>query len=142
MIDPLGQLINEAVDAGLASGRVRGGEAAPGDLQGPPGPNGEPSFQRCIVLSNLGGSRWHRAPLQRVRIAARCYGATSQDAHALWGALSDLVDNAGGRITSGGRAIYQSLDDAGGDDQFDPVTHQPYTAGVIELIAATEVVTV
>lgn len=94
------------------------------------------------MLSHLGSTRLHRTPLQFVRIGARCYGATSQDAQALWGELSDLVDNAGPRVGATGVAIHQSVDDGGGAATFDPATHQPYTEGVIELVAATQVVTV
>lgn len=138
----MGALIVELREAGLANERVRGAEPAPGDAEGPPGPSGEPSYQRFIVLSHLGGIRLHRAPLQWPRVGVRCYGATPQDAQALWGELTAYLDNRGPRVTSSGVATYQSLDDTGGAGNFDPDTHQPYTEGVIQLIAATQVVTV
>lgn len=147
MKGPLGALIIELRAADLASKRVRGfdphgggedddGNVLPGDLRGP----GE--YQRVVVLSVLGYSRWRRGrmPLQRVRVGARCYGVTPQDASALYGELSDLIDNRGPRLSAAGVAIYQSLDEVGGQAEADPDTDQPYTSGVIELLAGTDMV--
>lgn len=133
MIDPLGTLIAELRDANIASGRVRGGEPAPDDARS------KGSWQRFVVLIRLDRQRLHRAPVQFVQLGVRAYAATYQDAAALMGEVSDAVDNAGPRLSASGIPIYQSLDVSGGNAHADPDTGQPYEAGVIELIAGTEV---
>jgi hypothetical protein len=133
MIDPLGALIVELRNAGIASGRVRGGEPAKDDAKG------AGSYQRFVVLVRLGAARLHRAGVADHRIGVRAYGATAQDAAALWGEISDAIDNAGPRLSASGVAIHQSLDATGGNAQRDPDTGQPYEDGVIELIAGTAV---
>jgi hypothetical protein len=130
----MGALIAELRAANIASQRVRGGEPAPGDAKA------AGSYQRFVVLSRLGVSREHRAPMQEVRIGVRAYGVTFQDAAALYGQISDVVDNAGPRLSGSGVAIYQSLDDTGGTAEKDPDTGQPYESGVIALYAGTALV--
>ena len=127
----MGTLIAELRTAGIASKRVRGGEPAPGDVQ----PAG--SFQRFVVLSILGYLRLHRTPLATWRIGVRSYAPTFQDAAALYGEISDALDNIGPRLSTSGVAIYQSLDDTGGSASADPTTSQPYMDGVLEVIAGT-----
>lgn len=137
MIDPTGTLITELRTAGIASRRVRGYEPAPasdgyeGDVVMP--------YRRFVVLTRLGALREHRAPVQEVRIGVRAYGATPQDAAALFGEISDTIDNAGPRLSGSGVAIYQSLDETGGSAAQDPDTGQPYEDGVLALYAGTEV---
>ena len=136
MIDPLGKLLTEIRDfpavAALTS-RVRGGEFAPGDAAVP--------FKRVVVLVRLGTTRAKRAPVQEVRIGLRCYGSTYQDAAALYGAVSDAVHNVGPRIGATGVLIHRSFDDIGMGADKDPDTGQPHEDGVIQLFAATQVVT-
>ncbi len=136
MIDPLGKLLTEIRDdpavAALTT-RVRGGEPAPGDSAVP--------FGRFVVLVRLGAQREKRAPVQAVRIAVRCYGSTYQDAAALYGAVSDAVHNVGPRIGATGALIHRSFDDIGMGADKDPDTGQPHEDGVIQLFAATQVVT-
>ena len=136
MIDPLGKLLTEIRDdpavAALTT-RVRGGEPAPGDAATP--------FGRFVVLVRLGTQREKRAPVQDVRIAMRCYGSTSGDAAALYGAVSDAIHNVGPRIGATGVLIYRSFDDIGMGASKDPDTGQPHEDGVIQLFAATQVVT-
>lgn len=131
----MGALIIELRDANLAQKRVRADKPAKGDAQGPA------SWRRFVVLTALGYTRWRkgRLPLQRVRVGVRCYAATEQDAADLYGELSDLLDNRGPRLSAAGVAIYQSLDEVGGEVERDPDTDQPYATGVIELLAGTEV---
>jgi hypothetical protein len=133
VIDPLGTLITELRNANIAGGRVRGGEPAPGDAKQ------AGSYQRFVVLVRLGADRLHRAPIAFHRIAVKAYGVTYQDAAALWGEISDLLDNGGPRVSGSGVPIYQTLDASGGNAEKDPDTRQPFEAGVIELIAGTEV---
>lgn len=131
MIDPLGTILAELRTAGIASGRVRGGEAATGDLKQPG------SYQRVVILSILGRARLHRAPVQTVRLGVRAYAPTYQDAAALYGEISDLLDNAGMRVSASDIPIYQSLDEGDAADT-DPLTGQPYMNGVVEVIAGTQ----
>jgi hypothetical protein len=134
MIDPIGALISELRGTNIASKRVRGGEPAQGDAQ----PAG--SFQRFVVLSRLGAVRLHRAPMQTVRIGVRAYAPTFQDAAALYGEISDALDNAGPRLSASGVAIYNTLDETGGSGAKDPDTGQPYEDGILEVVAGTETV--
>ena len=134
MVDPMGTIIAELKTANLASGRVRGGEPAPGDARA------AGSFQRFVVLTDLGGRRYGRTPLQQLRYGFRCYGSTYQDARALYAELSDTLHIAGPRIGGTGVAIYQSVDDTGGSANRDPDTQQPYYDGVVELFASVETV--
>lgn len=133
MISPIGALVTELRTASIASGRVRGGEPAPGDAKA------AGSFQRFVVLVNLGSRRLHKAPLVIWRIGVRAYAATFQDASALYGEISDALDDAGPRFSAAGLPIYQSLDDIGSGSEKDPDTGQPYETGVLELFAGTEV---
>ena len=136
MIDPLDALLAEIrADPGVAAltTRVRGGEAAPGDAATPSG--------RFVVLVRLGTQRDKRGPVQEVRIAVRCYGSTFADAAALYGAVSDAIHNVGPRIASSGVLIHRSFDDIGMGADKDPETGQPHEDGVIEVFAATQVVT-
>ena len=136
MIDPLGKLLTEIRDdpavAALTS-RIRGGEPAPGDATVP--------FGRFVVLVRLGTQRDKRAPVQEVRIAVRCYGSTYRDAAALYGVVSDAIHNVGPRIGATGVLIHRSFDDIGAGASQDPDTGQPHEDGVIQLFAATQVVT-
>jgi hypothetical protein len=131
--DPMGSVISELRTANVASGRVRGNEPAPatanyeGDASKP--------YKRFVVIVDLGGPRMHRAPIQTLRYALRCYGTTYQDARDLYGDCSDVLDNAGPRYSATGVAIHQTLDDTGGSAQSDPVTGQPYYEGIFEVFA-------
>lgn len=133
MIDPIGTLIAELRAANIASKRVRGGEPAQGDAK----PAG--SYQRFVVLVRLGYQRLHRTPMQILRVGVRAYAPTYQDAAALYGEISDVLDNAGPRLSAAGVPIYQSLDDTGGTAEKDPDTSQPYEVGVLEIFAGTQV---
>ena len=134
MIDPLGYILTTIRDdAGVATltSRVRGGEPAKGDALG------AGSYQRFIVLVSLGYVRMKRLPVQEVRIAARCYGLTHQDAAALAGAVSDSIHAIGPRTSSGGVGLWTTFDDGGGGDLLDPDTQQPYAIVIILANAAT-----
>lgn len=122
--DPTGRLLTEIRDdaavAALVSGRVRGGEPAPGDALGPG------QYQAFVVIVRLARTRLRRAPIQDVSYAARCYAATHQAAAALAGAVADAVHARGHRITPGGLSILGSFDNGGGGSTTDPDTGQPY----------------
>lgn len=134
MIVPIGAIVNELRTANIASKRVRGGEPAVGDAK----PAG--SYQRFVVLVHLAGPRLHRTPMAIHRIAVRAYAPTFQDASVLYGEISDVLDNAGPRLSDAGVAIYQSLDDTGGSAEKDPDTGQPYESGVLEVFAGTQAI--
>lgn len=140
--DPMGSVIYELRAANVASKRVRAGEAAPAvvvngvTVDGDVRPFG--SFQRFVVISDLGGPRFHRTPLQILRYAIRCYGVTYQDARDLYGEVSDVLDNAGPRYGPTDVPIYQTLDDTGGSAGKDPDTGQPYYDGVFEIYAGAQ----
>jgi hypothetical protein len=140
IVDPTGSLILELRAADIAGKRIRGGEPAPktnsyeGDALGPG------HYKRFVVLTRLGSDqRFRRAGAATYRIGIRCYGADAQDAAALFGECSRVLHNAGPRVSAAGVATYNTVDVSGGNAQRDPDTQQPYEAGVIELIAGTEV---
>lgn len=127
----MGQLVTELRTANVASQRVAGGEPAPGWAQG------AGSYQRFVVLVNLGRSLITRVPVQAKRIGYRAYGVTPQDASALAGDIADVLHLKGARSGSGGRWIFQSIEEVGDEPETDPQTHQPYSTGVISLLALT-----
>jgi hypothetical protein len=130
----LGKILTEIRDDATVAAlttRVRGGEPAPGDALG------AGHYQRFVVLTRLGQSRLKRAPMQEVRLLAKCYGASYQDAAALAGAVSDAIHAKGHRISSSGVAIFGSFDDGGEGASADPDTQQPYEAVVIQVNALT-----
>jgi hypothetical protein len=133
LVDPLGFVLthirDDATVAALTT-RIRGGEPAPGDSTVP--------FQRFVVLVRLGSERYKNTPIQAVRIAARCYGSTYQDAAVLAGAVSDAVHGIGPRKSTGGIAVFSSYDDVGMGAEKDPDTGQPHEDLVISVIAGTE----
>jgi len=135
LVDPLGRILTEIRDdptvAGLTT-RIRGGEPAKDDALGPG------SYQRFVVLNTLGSMRLKRAPIQEVRLLAKCYGATHQDATALAGAVSDAIHAAGHRISAGGVVIFGSFDDGGTGATKDPDTGQPHADVFIQVNALTE----
>jgi hypothetical protein len=130
MIDPLGLLLTEIRD-GLTNIPVRGGEPAQGDAKG----SGD--YKKFVVLVRLGHSRWRRAPVQEVRIAARCYGETFQAAAELAGDVSDAIHAIGPRLADSGIGIYDSFDDTGLGATKDPDTAQPYEALIVRVVAPT-----
>ena len=71
----------------------------------------------------------------------RCYGSTFADAAVLYGAVSDAIHNVGPRIGASGVLIHRSFDDIGMGADKDPDTGQPHEDGVIQVFAATQVVT-
>jgi hypothetical protein len=136
--DPMGAVISELRTANIASGRVRGNEPA-GATANYEGDASKP-YKRFVVIVDLGGPRFHRTPLQILRYALRCYGATYQDARDLYGECSDVLDNAGPRYSATDIAIHQTLDDSGGSAQKDPVTGQPYYEGIFEVFAGAQLI--
>lgn len=136
MVDPMGTLIAEGRTANLASGRVRGYEPAPKSDGYEGDALGAGHYKRFVVLSTLAARRITRVPVAEFEIGYRCYGATPQDAWALYGEFSDTFHLTGGRTS--GIVIYQSVDDVGGTQDKDPVTHQPYVSGQMTVVVGTE----
>lgn len=142
LTDPMGSILAQLRTANIASKRVRGNEPAPatsingvvteGDARGPG------SYQRFVVLVDLGGPRLHRTPMQTTRFVLRAYGVTPQDARALYGECSDELDNGGPRYGASGVAIYQSLDESGGAFGKDPTTSQPFYEGTFQIFAGVQ----
>jgi hypothetical protein len=94
MIDPTGTLITELRTANIASAAsaaasrparrrpTRATRSGPGTTSG--------SSSSCRL-----GHQRRRAGIAQVRIGVRAYGATAQDAAALFGEISDAVDIVG-----------------------------------------------
>lgn len=155
-MDVLPKLLNEIrddpdVDA-LVEGRVRGFEPAPptfhpdtgallvkGDAR--QGSAADP-YVAFVVLVQLDAPRETRAPIQRPVIVARCYGRTNAEAAALRWAVSDAIHHIGPRLHANGLGIYHSWDAAGGEQEKDPNTQQPFQTLVINGLATTQAVAV
>jgi hypothetical protein len=125
------ELRDDADVADIVDDRVRGFEPAPGDAQGPG------SYKAFVVVVQLDAPRLGRIPVQRPRIAVRCYGRTHQEAAALRWACSNAVHNTGPRVHTNGLGIYQSMDDTGGEQEKDPDTKQPLQQFIVDLFATT-----
>jgi hypothetical protein len=118
--------------------RVRGFEPAPGDAQAG---NDQAPYKAFVVLVQLDAPRLPRVPVQRPRIAARCYGRTHAEAAALRWAVSNAIHMIGPRVHANGLGIYLSKDESGGEQEKDPDTSQPYQTLFIDLFATTQAVT-
>jgi len=143
LVDPTGYLLttirDDAAVAALTD-RVRGGGPQGGDAL----PVGQ--WRRFVIVVRLGRTRLPHAPVQGVRLAARCYGqgkdvqSASVDAAALAGAVADAVHDKGHRISSGGVSVLGSFDDGGSGTLTDPDTGQPYEVVFIDVGALTSLV--
>jgi hypothetical protein len=132
--DPGVVALNAPVRGGEPAGRVvkaDGTVISEGDALGPG------RYKRFIVLVRLGTTRRPHAPVQEVRYAARCYGATFQDAALMAGTVSAAIHDRGVRISPGGISILNSLDDGGEGAAKDPDTAQPYETVIVALGALT-----
>lgn len=135
--DPMGTLILEAradtdVTA-LVSTRVRGFEPAEGDAKGPG------QYQAFVVLSALDVPMNPQLPITDATYGIAAYGATPQNAWAVWGALVKAFHAVGPRVGSSGIGIYRSWATGGQQDK-DPDTGQPLVRGVLRLIATAQAV--
>ena len=135
--DPMGTLILEArADsdvAALVSTRVRGFEPAPGDAKGA----GE--YQAFVVFSALDVPVNPRLPITDATYGIAAYGATPQNAWAVWGALVKAFHAVGPRIGSSDLGIFRSWM-TGGEQDKDPDTGQPLVRGVLRLIGTAQAV--
>jgi len=136
--DALGSLLTEIradVDvADLVSGRVRGGEPAPGDAKA------AGSFQAFIVIETLADPPHPRLPVRFATFGLRCYGSTFQNASEVYLAVVKAIHRVGPRRKANGLGIYWTTAVSGGEQARDPDTQQPYVAATIELIGTTQVV--
>ena len=102
---------------------------------------GAGEYQAFIVVVVLSDPPMRRVPVQFAEIAIRCYGATSQQARAVYGAVAKCFHDRGVRVKSNGLGIWRSAMVGGGSDDADPKTGQPLVVGDIQLIATTVAVT-
>lgn len=140
--DILGKVIIELrADAGVAaivSDRVRGYEPAPSDIGAG---TDESPYKAFVVAVHLGAQRENRVPVQRPRIALRCYGRTLIEAAQLGTAVSDALHYIGPRLHANGLGIYTSFATDGGEQDKDPDTQQPYVTVFADFTATTQAVT-
>lgn len=142
-LDPTGDLISEireipAVSA-IVGARVRAREphGATASYAGDARPPGK--FVAFIVISTLSRPPERRVPVTFAEYRLRCYGRTGEEADALFDAVAGGLHRRGHRLRPGGLGIYASYV-SGGEQDSDPKTSQPVTAGSIQLIATTQVV--
>jgi len=131
---------DEAV-AAIVGQRVRGAEPAPGDAAWSDHEDGRRTFAHSfIVVVRLDAPRHAQLPVQFPTFAVRNYGTDRRRAAELRWAASDALHRKGPRL-SGGLGIYQSLEDAGGEQETDPDTGQPLETFIVSAIATTQAVT-
>jgi hypothetical protein len=80
-------------------------------------------------------------PITFAEYGIRCYGATPQNAFAVWGAVVKALHQVGPRTKSNGLLIYKSIVLTGGTQDRDPDTQQPVVTGSIRLTASLQSVT-
>lgn len=135
-LDPMGSLIGElradADVAALVSTRVRGFEPAPGDALGPG------QYQAFVVLTALSVPPHPRVPVTFAEYGVRCYGATPQNAWAVWAAVVKALHQVGDRTKTNGLLIYRTFVLTGGQQDRDPDTQQPVVTGSIRLTASLQ----
>lgn len=102
---------------------------------------GAGQYQAFIVVVVLSDPPLRRVPVQFAELAIRCYGATSQQAREVYGAVVKCFHDRGVRVKSNGLGIWRSAIVGGGSDDADPRTSQPLVIGDIQLIATTVAVT-
>lgn len=136
--DPLGSLLVEIrsdVDVDdLVDGRVRGGEPAPGDAKA------AGSYQAFIVITTLDDPPHSRIPVRFANYALACYGATFQNASAVYAAVVKAIHRVGPRVKANGLGIYWTTVVTGGEQDKDPDTNQPLVRATIQLIGTTQAV--
>lgn len=129
-MDPIRDLVDELIASPIVgTERIRRGEPAPDDAQGPG------AYQRYVVLVPLPSARNLRLPVERLTIIARCYAATYTDARALANEVARAVHNRGPRI--GLVLIYRSFAPSVGGEERDPDTGQPQVNVTLTIHAAT-----
>lgn len=134
-LDPSGPIIVEARTdpdvAALVGNRVRGPEPAADDQKG------AGQFQAFVTVACLSAPPFGGVPVTFAEYALNAYGATYQNAWAVWAALVKCFHKVGPRVKANGLVIYQSLVISGGTEDSDPVTRQPVVRGTIRVIAST-----
>jgi hypothetical protein len=129
-----------AVEA-IVGQRVRGAEPAKGDADWDDLTDGTRKYKHAfVVLVRLSAARDRRLPIQRPRFAVRCYGRDRVEAAALRWACSDAIHMTGPRVHGNGLGIYTSFEDAGGEQDRDPVTGQPLETFIVQALATTQAV--
>lgn len=149
LMDPTGPLVSELradLDlASLVSTRVAAGEPKPdkvvngviverGYARGP----GE--YVAFVVITGAPAPMLS-VPVSRSTYGVRCYGATFQNATAVWGAVVKALHRVGPRVKASGLGIYLTVLDESAEPGKDPDTNQPYIEGTIRIIATAQAVT-
>lgn len=138
MLDPTGPVIVElrgdAYLSALVGTRIAQGEVPPGWAKG------ADAYMAFVILTGAPAPD-RRVPISRTRYTARCYGATFQQAFAVWGALVQAIHMSGPRVKSNGLGIYVTAIAEDADSGKDPDTQQPFVEGTLEVIATAQAVT-
>jgi hypothetical protein len=129
---------DDAVSA-IVGDRVRSPKPAPGDADWDDIENGTRKYKHAfIVLRSLAATRRLRVPVQDARVVVMCLGRTVVEAAELRWAASHAIHNIGPRIHANGLGIYNSFEDAGGEQDSDPDTGQPMESFIVAAIATTQ----
>lgn len=124
--------------------RIRGGEpvgaleqsggAYPGDARGPG------DYQAFVVVTTLDEPMHPSVPIFFGSYGIAAYGATFENARAVWGAVVKALHRVGGRTKASGFHVYISAAEGGGEQDKDPDTGQPLVRGIIRTIASANAV--
>lgn len=134
VVDLTGLVITEIRDHPAVSAIV-GQKTRPefGDGEGPP----------AVIIEGLatdynpgGGTR--RLGLQAPTFIAKCYGATRPQAAQVANAVVEAVNLRGPRKDAGGRLIWLSLVESGGNPDVDPVTKWAHVDVVFSVLGAQQ----
>ena len=132
-IDPAGSIIIEARTdphvTALVGDRVRGPEPAPDDMKGPG------DYIAFVTIGTLGAAPERRVPVTFAEYSVSAYGATYQNAWAVWAALTKAFHGRGPRTKANGLGIYATAILDGGQEDEDPQTQQPVVRGTLRVIA-------
>jgi hypothetical protein len=138
IVDLTGKAITE-IAAYPAVSAIAGPRVRPelGDQEGPP----------AVVIEGLTisyapfGHQLNGPGLQQQLFAAKCIGTTRPQASQLANAVVEAVNQRGPRVDAGGRLVYISLVESGGDVILDPETRWPTATVTFSLVGAQQAVT-
>jgi hypothetical protein len=141
MLDPTGALIVEIREtpevAALVKSRVRPDEPAGASDAYEGDALAAPNYKAFIVVTPLSIPPDPRLPISFAEWGFSCYGATFQNAWAVYAAVVKGIHGRGVRTKSSGLGFYNSFVATGGGEDTDPITKQPVVTGTIRAIVTT-----
>lgn len=97
-------------------------------------------YRAFVLMHILAAPPMRRVPVQRARVAVRCYGRDEEEAYKLYRCVSNAFHAVGPRVHDNGMGIYGTWDDTGATQDTDPVTQQPVVTFIVDSFATTQAV--